>query len=80
MDALWVLLITGAAMTAYLVVLVRAANRGKQWAIDTLKATACLVEGPGAAPAWLTLEQDSAESSSEQEAGSVELVDSELVA
>jgi len=80
MDALWVLLITGAVMAAYLVVLVRAANRGKQWAIDTLKATSCLVEGPGAAPAWLTLEQHQAETMSEEGAGSVELVDSELLA
>ncbi|MEQ8992773.1 MAG: hypothetical protein RLO46_13215 [Pseudomonadales bacterium] len=79
MDALWVLLITGAVMTAYLVVLLRAAHRGKQWAIDTLKATSCLVEGPGAAPAWLTLEQHKAESMSVQ-AESIDLVDSELVA
>jgi len=80
MDALWVLLVVGSAMTAYLVVLVRAANRRKQWALDTLKAASCLVEGPGAVPAWLMLEQHEAESISEQEAGTVELVDSELVA
>lgn len=80
MDGLWVLLITGAILTAYLVCLLRAANRGKQWAIDTLKATACLVEGPGVAPSWLTLEQHRAESPSEREARSAEPVDSELVA
>jgi hypothetical protein len=80
MDALWVLLITGTVMTAYLVVLVRAANRGKQWAIDTLKASSCLVEGPGAAPAWLMLERHAAESKATQEDEPVNQPDSELVA
>jgi len=58
MDALWVLLITGVVMVAYTAVVVRASIRGQQWAIDTLKATSCLVEGPAAAAAWHTLEQD----------------------
>lgn len=80
MDALLVLLITGALLTAYLVVVLRAANHGKQWAIDTLKASSCLVEGPGAAPAWLTLERHAAESKSAQEDDSVIQPDPELVA
>jgi len=80
MDALWVLLATSAVFTTYLVVVVRAANRGKQWAIDTLKASSCLIEGPGAVPAWLTLEQHSAESTSGDDAESGGPVDSELVA
>jgi hypothetical protein len=53
MDALWVLLITGTVMVVYLVAVVRAAIRGKQWAIDTLKATSCLVEGPSGGRVWL---------------------------
>lgn len=57
MDALWVLLITGAVMVSYTAVVVWASIRGRQWAIDTLKATSCLVEGPAAAAAWHTLEQ-----------------------
>lgn len=58
MDALWVLLITGALMAVYLAVLVRAAARGKRWAKDTLRAIACMNEGSATAWFWLHEQPD----------------------
>jgi hypothetical protein len=46
MSVLWVILITGAAMLVYVIVLLRASLRGRQWAIDTIRAMACVNEGP----------------------------------
>ena len=80
MDPLWVLLTTGVVMVVYLIVLVRASIRGKPWAIDALKATSCLVEGPGAAPVWLRLEQCGPGLEREQELESAMAPQSELVA
>jgi hypothetical protein len=46
MDGLWVILVTGAAMLVYVIVLLRASIRGRQWAIDSIRAMACVNEGP----------------------------------
>jgi hypothetical protein len=84
MDALWVVLITGAVMVVYMIILVRASIRGKQWAIETLKAMSCLVEGPGAASAWLREEhrepEPGQEPDQESEIESAIEPESELVA
>jgi hypothetical protein len=55
-NALWGFLITGALMLVYVVFLVRAAMRGRQWATDTLKAIAYMGDGSAAANALLVRE------------------------
>lgn len=79
MDALWVLLITGALMAVYLAVLVRAAARGKRWAKETLRAIACMNEGSATAWFWLH-EQPDHERDQEEEAEEADEPESELVA
>lgn len=49
MYGLWIVLITGAVMSVYLSVLVRASLRGEAWAVEVLKAMACMSEGSCAA-------------------------------
>jgi len=56
MESLWWLLLACAVMLAYIVFLVRASMRGKQWAIDTLSAIACMSDGSAAASAGLVRE------------------------
>jgi hypothetical protein len=56
MYGLWVMLITGALMVVYLGVLVRASHRGEMWAIEALKAMACMNEGSSAA--WFRMVEE----------------------
>jgi hypothetical protein len=56
MYGLWVILITGTLMVAYLGVLVRATHRGEEWAIEALKAMACMSEGSSAA--WFRMVEE----------------------
>ncbi|MEQ8861150.1 MAG: hypothetical protein RIC56_21090 [Pseudomonadales bacterium] len=78
MDALWVFLTASGLTLAYTIFLVRASIRGKQWAVDTLKATSCLMEGPAASPLWLELEREAA-ALRESETESAVTVESELI-
>lgn len=79
MDALWVLLITGALMAVYLAILVRAAARGKRWARDTLRAIASMNEGSATAWFWLHEPREREQVQPDQEAQAAE-PESDLVA
>jgi hypothetical protein len=56
MYGLWVILVSGASMVVYLVVLVRASHRGEAWATEALKAMACMSEGSAAA--WFRMVEE----------------------
>lgn len=56
MYGFWVIVVSGASMVVYLVVLVRASHRGETWAIEALKAMACMSEGSSAA--WFRMVEE----------------------